>query len=392
MNEDLKNTENENKSIPGESVNKPADSQDKSGLEIIDADSVHAVNSSQGGKFVFLLPLALSVFIFLGFSEVSSHKSPVTKFSSAEEFTENKNEPRLNLSALLASDEFSKNIRDTVYTDRNVWLELRIDQQVVYAHYRDGRLVKYPVSSGTPNASKSIESRPGLFAIFFKTEVHLSSQFNNARMNYFMPFNMGIGFHGLPGTGYYGHLGVRPSSHGCIRMRNEDVRVLFGQCDIGTLVLSHRGKSTRVVAFAPEGFKNEKEYTKDDYMNMLAYNLASLMEGKYLINPPKRFILDGTVIPKIGINVVSTDDIPDKQILPFAVYRIEELTDRLDNKESEEENIKELSESEFTDLFEISGEAGSQPTANTDVSVSPEMVKKYVYNPIGILPYFPPDK
>ncbi|GAX34298.1 ErfK/YbiS/YcfS/YnhG family protein [Nodularia sp. NIES-3585] len=41
-----------------------------------------------------------------------------------------------------------------------------------------------------------------------------------------------IGFHGTPDT----HLLGAAISHGCLRMRNEDVRLLYEQVDIGTLV------------------------------------------------------------------------------------------------------------------------------------------------------------
>lgn len=353
-------------------------------------------NSERGysagvSNLVLLFPLLLSIYLFLGFTNVDVKKKIVYR-NDAEVTDDNGNDksPKINFSALLAPEEFSKNLRDTVYTDQDLWLELRIDEQTLYVHYRDGKIVKYPVSSGNPHASKSVESRPGLYAIFLKEEVHLSSQFNNARMNYFMPYNMGIGFHGLPGTGYYGHLGVRPSSHGCIRMRNEDVRVIFGQCKVGTLVLSHRGKTTRVVAFAPAGFKNDAEYTKEDYHNLLAYNMSSVMEGKYFINPPKRFILDGTVIPRSGINVSSTDNIPEKQMLPFAVFSIRLLPDRLDY-DGENGEVKDFSSSSSAGLFEFSG-SDTISTASVDLPVNPEMVKKYVHNPIGILPYFPPNR
>ena len=232
----------------------------------------------------YLFPVFVTLFFAFGFMQVSSAKEK-TRYISYSADESGKKKQDINFAALLANDQFSQNLRDTVYTDQDLWLELRIDQQTLYVHHRDGRVVKYPVSTGIPGASKSIESRPGLFAIFIKEEVHLSTQFNNARMNYYMPYNMGIGFHGLPGTGYYGNLGVRPSSHGCIRMRNEDVRVLFGLCKIGTLVLSHKGHSARTVSFAPEGFVNESEYSKEDYIKLMAYNLGSLLEGKYFIHP-----------------------------------------------------------------------------------------------------------
>ncbi len=351
-----------------------------------------AASGKPGSFALFLLPLLFSLFVFVGFTQEPVKQKSIKRSSAEEELSgKDKKTPKINFSALLAAEEFSKNLRDTVFTAEDVWFELRIDKQTLYAHYRDGRTVTYPVSTGISGASKSVESRPGLYAIFLKEEVHLSSQFNNARMNYYMPYNMGIGFHGLPGTGYYGHLGVRPSSHGCIRMRNEDVKVIFGQAKIGTLVLSHKGRSSRVVAFAPKDFKNDAEYTKDDYLNMLAYNLGSIMEGKYFINPPKKFVLDGTVIPRSGINVTSTDNIPEKQILPFAVARIDPVFDKLTNADiSGVTDLAELN-GNMSEFFGIAHE-DSLSTSNVQFAVAPELVKKYVYNPVGILPYFPPNR
>lgn len=350
--------------------------------------------TGSGSRLLIIFPLLISIFFFAGFIQDIPKKTISASSKETEEVKEKKSRtPNINFSALLAPEEFSKNLRDTVYTCEEIWLELRIDKQMLYAHHRDGRVIAYPVSSGNPGLSKGIESRPGLYAIFLKEEVHLSSQFNNARMNYYMPFNMGIGFHGLPGTGYYGFLGVRPSSHGCIRMRNDDVKVLFGQCKIGTLVLAHKGKSARLVTFAPEDLKNDAEFAKDDYLNLLAYNLSSLMEGKYFINPPKKFIMDGTVIPRSGINITSTDNIPPKQILPFAVLSMESDPDRLSGKFISSESIKELDETGFALGFQFAGtDSNSVSGGKLELAVNPEMVKKYVYNPIGILPYFPPDR
>jgi hypothetical protein len=346
-----------------------------------------------GSRIMIIIPLLISIFFFAGFIQDKPIKKNSENIAELKENTEKKNRtPNISFSALLAPEEFSKNIRDTVYTKEDIWLELRIDKQMLYAHHRDGRVIAYPVSSGNPGLSKGIESRAGLYAIFIKEEVHLSSQFNNARMNYYMPFNMGIGFHGLPGTGYYGFLGVRPSSHGCIRMRNDDVGT-FGQCKIGTLVLAHKGKSARIVAFAPEDLKNDGEFTKDDYLNILAYNLSSVMEGKYFINPPKKFVMDGNVIPRSGINVTSTDNIPDKQILPFAVLNLDSGPDRLAGKNISAGSVKELSETGFAEGFEFTGSDSTEISGSKlELAVNPEMVKKYVYNPIGILPYFPPNR
>lgn len=380
---------------PEEIIQNPENINSQQEADTLPGSDEHLDNGHKavGSGLALLLPLLLSIYLFLGFTNSDGNKKVVHRnYTEASVDDKSDNSPKINFSALLAPEAFSKNLRDTVYTDQDLWLELRIDQQTLYLHYRDGRTIKYLVSTGNPASSKGIESRPGLFAIFLKEEVHLSSQFNNARMNYYMPYNMGIGFHGLPGTGYYGFLGVRPSSHGCIRMRNDDVKALFGQTKIGTLVLSHKGKSSRVVAFAPKDFKNDAQYSKEDYLNMMAYNMSSIMEGKYFINPPKRFIMDGTVIPKSGINVSSTDNIPEKQMLPFAVYSAKQLPDMLEY-DTRTAEVKELGLSSYADMFEFSG-SGSDTlsTASLDLPVNPEMVKKYVHNPIGILPYFPPGK
>lgn len=370
----------------------PQNTGQRSAEDVIDEAVSEEITEQQGkgNAAAYLLPLLLCILLFAGFVSEPAKNKKVTLQDSKEEVTETSDKtPKVNFSALLAAEEFSKNLRDTIYTADNLWLEFRIDQQRLYVHYRDGRTITYPVSSGIPGAHKSVDSRPGLFAIFHMNEAHKSSQFQS-QLNYFMAFNMGVGFHGLPGTGYYVHLGVRPSSHGCIRMRNEDVRELFRQCKIGTLVLSHKGHTNRIIAFAPEGFKNDAEYTKDDYMNMLAYNLGSIMEGKYFITPPKRFILDGTVIPKSGVNVLSTTDIPEKQMLPFAVARFETGSDLLeDSRFVYASEIREPGQ--LTENFGIA-QSDSISTGNVQLAVGPEMIKKYVYNPLGILPYFPPNR
>jgi hypothetical protein len=363
----------------------------EAGNDLRDENERPAVPGQGGSSTFFLLPLVFSIFLFVGFIQEPYHKTDSKKRVVTGDISQQDDDvPKINFSALLAAEEFSKNLRDTVYTDGDMWLELRIDQQILYVHYRSGRTKTYNVSTGNKFLSKGIESRPGLFAVFMKEEIHKSSQFNNAQMNYYMPYNMGIGFHGLPGSGYYGFLGKQPSSHGCIRMRNEDVKELFKETKIGTIVLAHRGHTARVVAFAPEGFKNDALYSKEEYMNMLAYNLGAIMEGKYFINPPKRFILDGTVLPKSGVNVVNNEDIPEKQILPFSIAKIRMKTDFFSGNKFVSKDIS--GSGSYAELFG-SPDSDSVVTENTSqVTADPQMIKKYVYNPVGILPYFPPNK
>ncbi len=342
-------------------------------------------------NFILIIPLLVSIFFFAGFTRLNPNAREFARERIAVQNGNDdakKQKSNVNYLALLTLEQFSESLRDTVYTDKDKYLELRIDEQRVYVHYRDGSIKSYPVSSGNKFLSKGIESRPGLFAIFLKEQLHLSSQFNDAKMYHYMPFNMGIGFHSLAGTGYYGNLGMRPSSHGCIRMRAEDATALFMQCEIGTLVLAHRGKTARVVAFAPIGFKNERDYTKDDYMKLLAYNLGSVYEGKYFIHPPKRFIIDPAIIPRIGYNVGNSDDIPERQQVPYVINRFGVNADRMKTELAALTGIKESLDSDIAVNFVTEEEV--QDDAGLDVSK--ELVNKYAYNPIGILPYFPPNR
>ena len=339
---------------------------------------------------VFLIPLFISAWMFIGFSQIGSTEKDKDLYSNIDPPANDETGGiRIDPIALITGEQFSSELRDTVYTDKDKWLELRIDQQTVYVHYRDGRIKHYPVSSGNKFLNKGIESRPGLFAIFLKEELHLSSQFDDAKMFNYMPFNMGIGFHSLAGTGYYGNLGVRPSSHGCIRMRHEDAKALFDECPLGTLVLAHRGKSARVVAFAPDGFRNEKEYTKDDYQSLLAYNLNSVYEGKYFMEPPKRFVIDPAVIPRIGFNVGDVENIPDKQQVPVMLNVIDLKSDRLVPSRKDNSVMKENLDENLSESFGLTEDETEEVS---DITATPELIKKLVYNPGGILPYFPHNK
>lgn len=299
---------------------------------------------------------------------------------------------------ILSEEDLSKGIKDTVYTEFDCWLELRIDQQMVHQHWRNGKVESFPVSTGNKYLSRSVESRPGLFAIFYKNAHHQSSQYNNADMYDFMPFNQGIGFHSLNGTGYYGALGKTPSSHGCIRMRHQDVQKLFKDCPLGTLVIAHRGTTCRTVGFAPKDFKNEKEFSKDEFKLLLAENIYNIVEGKYYLADRKYFVINPDIIPKSGIYIGYDRKIPERQILPKSKYIIQQVVNRLNSDRGIQNinlNIPQYVENNANDDEENSN--NNSETAENSGNVSnnipytrDELVKIYFHNPIGILPYFPP--
>lgn len=361
-----------------------------------DTGSESANDSGKRGVMYTLgLPFIVVMLAVSGFAGGAAANSPdKNSFSYSEtKAGEIKNAGKYNI---LASEDISSGIKDTVYTDKNCWLELKVDEQMLYQHWRDGHTEKYPVSTGNNKGGDptALETRPGLFAIFIKVEHHQSSQFNSANMYNFMPFNQGIGFHSIDGTGYYAHLGVRPSSHGCIRMRHDHAKKLFKDCDLGTLVLASRGYTARTVAFAPEGFKNEREYTKEEYKNMLATNLYNILQGKYYLEERERFIIDPKVIPVSGVYVSYDVKIPKNQSLPRSFVSYPGSPDKLKTYTPDAILTDDVSEELITLVSNESAETEStvQPGNMQMVTSTEDLVKKYFHNPIGILPYFGPKR
>lgn len=294
---------------------------------------------------------------------------------------------------ILSAEDLSARLKDTVYTTLDCWLELRIDQQMLYQHWRNGKVTKYPVSTGNKYLSRSVESRPGLFAINYKNPHHLSSQYNNADMYHFMTFNQGIGFHSLNGTGYYYALGKMPSSHGCIRMTHEDAAKLFKECPIGTLVLAHNGYTARTVSFAPKDFEYEQKPTKDEFKLMLAKNLYNILNGDYYTKERYYIVIDPSVIPTSGVYISYDKKIPETQKLPRTTYRINSTyTDRLKVQIRYTDVIYQDNE-DYANLIGELAEEENLVTESTEEDYSDEEpIKKYFRNPIGILPYFPPNR
>lgn len=146
-------------------------------------------------------------------------------------------------------------LRDTLHLYDSTYLEVRLDQQMIYQHFRSGRIERYPCSTGNPRLKDAIATREGIFAIQWKAQKHFSAQFE-VYLNYWMPFDGGIGFHGLAGRSYYKYLGRRRSSHGCVRISNESGRRLFAEAPSGTVVYVHSGSPARLLRFADSSEKN----------------------------------------------------------------------------------------------------------------------------------------
>ncbi len=346
-------------------------------------------------KYIIFLPIVFVCFLLVSFVLLANEPDIIYGNSINIGFFEyfphsNLKDNSLKKINILSDNDISVGLKDTVYTDKECWLELRIDQQMLYQHWRDGRIEKYAISSGNKYLDRSIESRPGLFAIFHKVERHESSQYNNAEMFFFMPFNQGIGFHSLNGTGYYGNLGVRPSSHGCIRMRHDDVRKVFKESPLGTLVLAHRGSTARIVGFAPKDFENKEELSKDEEKYLIAENLYNILEGNYYISDRRFFVVNPKTIPVSGIYIGYDAKLPEKQKTQKSLYLFLNSND-VTSLIKRGEILDSLKSAEYLADMNYDEEVLEKNNFVHDLS-SAELIKKYFHNPIGILPYFPPTK
>lgn len=346
--------------------------------------------SNEKKMLSIFFPGILVLFLLTGFTGGGSNHNIPDKTDGFVETGIDDSTSKLNKMSMVSASELRKPVMDTVYTDKDVWYELRVNEQHVYQHWRDGRVVKFPVSSGNKFISKSVEARPGLFAIFYRNPHHKSTQFDDASLYHFQTFNQGIGFHSLNGTGYYSHVGVRPSSHGCIRMKHKDAEQMYNDAEMGTLVLVHYGKFARTVGFAPKGYKNNVEYTNEEQKKMLAQNLLNVLNGNYYNTEREFFVVDPKVIPMSGIYVGYDKKLPKTQKMPSRLYMfvippdVLKMRNNYDNYWDEKQ-----ADSDFKLVSNIKKEKES---SELTIASEEELVKKYFNNPIGILPYYPPTK
>lgn len=80
------------------------------------------------------------------------------------------------------------------------------------------------------SGKRSTPTPKGHFHVMEKHKDHRSNLYNNAAMPFFMRLTVdGVGLHQGPVRSW-------PASHGCIRLRYDDARYLFEQCEVGTPV------------------------------------------------------------------------------------------------------------------------------------------------------------
>ena len=65
----------------------------------------HAEGEKHSGGIILIIPLLLSIYLFLGFTNVDSKKQHSVKRNTETAESEDENSPKINFSALLAPEE-----------------------------------------------------------------------------------------------------------------------------------------------------------------------------------------------------------------------------------------------------------------------------------------------
>lgn len=196
-------------------------------------------------------------------------------------------------------------LKDTVYILGDSYIELNLKKQTVSLFSRNDSTKTFKVSSGNSGIKKGKDTPEGIFSVQSKHEEAVSKQFNNAKMFHWIGFNGNIAFHGLEGNGYYWNLGKRPSSHGCVRMKREDVEELYNKVHLGTPVIVHSGETARVYTFGlwkdyrPNYDVMLKEFERQDIKTM-SRRLKYLYKGQAHIYNFNRVFLDGETPLRFG--------------------------------------------------------------------------------------------
>ncbi len=122
-------------------------------------------------------------------------------------------------------------------------LVLRLGQRRVFVYRNDQQVASYPVAIGKPGW----ETPTGEFQVIQMVENPIwqnpwtgevrppgpDSALGLRWIGFWTDGKDSIGFHGTPSLNSIG----QAASHGCVRMRNEDVVALFNQIEMGTVVV-----------------------------------------------------------------------------------------------------------------------------------------------------------
>jgi len=206
-------------------------------------------------------------------------------------------------------------LKDTLFTTGDYFIEVNLETQIAYLHSRYDSIKSFGVSTGTARVKDGIETKEGVFAIQFKVERWHSVQFDSTLMLHFMTFNWGVGFHALAGKSYYKYLGVKRSSHGCVRVSKEDAKDIYNKVKYGTPVIVHKGNPAVYIGFAEYNDPDLQYLEYPDLKNVISDRLEKLYKGEYLLRPKAKLLIDNKNVTHSGLPIGDGTKIKKRQIL-----------------------------------------------------------------------------
>jgi len=270
---------------------------------------------------IFLVSIVLTSFIFFNSAYLTKNNS---------DFSPKQIKYSINP---LAGFDF-KQLRDTVYTNKDNFIEVNLLTQHATLFSKDGSEFHFPISSGNKWIEEGMETNTGLFAIHWKAKKLYSAQFDSTVLLNWMGFNNGIGFHALLGKSYYKYLGKKNVSHGCVRLSREDAQIVYEKVEKGTPVLVHKGNNVITIAFTSED-ESYNQYSYSETYWILKERYQKLYDGNYLISTNEKILVDESNIYSSGLPIGNSELIPTKQNLkPTYLW--------VDKSKSDEERLAEI--------------------------------------------------
>jgi hypothetical protein len=211
-------------------------------------------------------------------------------------------------------------LRDTVYTLENAFIEIDISKQKANLHFRDGSIKEFNVSTGNSRIKDGIETKEGLYVIHTKAPRIHSVQFDSTLMLNWMGFNYGVGFHALRGKSYYKYLGVKKSSHGCVRISRKIAKEIYDIIKIGTPVLVHNGTNVVHIGFA-DSSDNFHLLSYQEMKETLPARYKTIYDGKIFVTDRPKLLINKNNVNHSGLPIGERNKIPRRQITtPIHLY------------------------------------------------------------------------
>lgn len=194
---------------------------------------------------------------------------------------------------------------DTIFYLGKNYIEISLKEQRARLISRNDSVRTFRISSGNQYIKEGKSTPEGFFTVQNKSPLAISKQFENAELFNWIGFNGNIGFHGLKGSGYYGSLGIRPASHGCVRIGREDGQTLYQKVKVGTPVIVYYHKPLRIIKFSSfKDFHPENDFfmrgNSYSIYKTLQQRLQNIYDGNAVKYNNYRIFYDGNSILRRG--------------------------------------------------------------------------------------------